>query len=212
LLRNWRRINQSEFLRGGIERIDAEAGRLFSLVGYLRDTVVLFDEVEELVQARAADDVVGERADKLSRLLTTSMLPRVADLRDRKRIVFIFNTNHVSSIDRAIARLGRFDIVRCILPLSPSERKQIMKQLVKNAGLPNAARKALTDDSLIAQIENFGFPDINDLVRRIGVETLVEEKAFDNAMLEKAIEVGRRAVSNTLVQEFRELRKYVDRP
>lgn len=205
-------INQSEFLREGMERLDAVAGLLFTLVGYLRNTVVLFDEVEELVQARAADDRSAERADKLSRLLTTSMLPRVADLRDRKRIVFIFNTNHVSTIDVAIARLGRFDIVRCVLPPTAVERKKIMTSLVKKANLPLPAQAALTDDKFVKKTEHFGFADLSDLVRRIGVEILVDAKTFNEAMLEAAIKVGERAVNAELVERFKKLSRTGDRP
>ncbi len=44
-------VNQSEFLRGGIERLDAEAVRLCRLVGYLRDTVTYSSmKSRELVQ------------------------------------------------------------------------------------------------------------------------------------------------------------------
>src|SRR5260370_35361810 len=107
------------------------------------------------------------------------MLSRTAGLRDRKRIVFLFNTNHLASIDTAIARLGRFDIVRCVLPPTPAERKKILEMLAGKADLPAFARDELASDALVDATESFGFSDLNDLVRRICVRTRVDTKPFE---------------------------------
>jgi hypothetical protein len=112
-------ITQSDFLKAGRDKIETEADHIFTACGFLKNVVVLFDELEELILSRDAfaRDIgakvqrEGIGADLESRLLTTSMLPKIHELRDRRRIVFIFATNRLARIDHAATRLGRFDII-----------------------------------------------------------------------------------------------------
>jgi len=109
-------ITQSDFLRLGRDKIDAEAERVFSLCARLKDTVILFDELEELILAREeqSSGEGSQGSDPTSRMLTTSMLPRIHELRDRERSVFIFATNRLVRVDSAATRLGRFDIIHFV--------------------------------------------------------------------------------------------------
>lgn len=132
-------VNQSEFLRRGMDNIDAEADRMFRLLEHLRDMVVVFDEVEELVRTREGEP------DKTSRLLTNAMLPRINDLRERKRIFFIFVTNHLETIDAAILRRGRFDIVQAVMPPDEGTREKILSQLLRQVTAPKEVCDALHD-------------------------------------------------------------------
>jgi SpoVK/Ycf46/Vps4 family AAA+-type ATPase len=75
--------------------------------------VVLLDEFDELVQDRDQSD-----AESSSRFLTTAMLPKIAELADRRRIVYLLATNHIERFDDAISRAGRFDLVIPVLPPS----------------------------------------------------------------------------------------------
>jgi SpoVK/Ycf46/Vps4 family AAA+-type ATPase len=43
------------------------------------------------------------------------MLPKLSQIYDRRRVVFILATNHINQFDFAISRLGRFDIVVQVL-------------------------------------------------------------------------------------------------
>lgn len=113
-------ITQSDFLKSGQDKIDAEAGKIFTLCLSLKSVVLLFDELEELILARDGASLLGgadrqpATTTQASRLLTTSMLPKIHELRDRKRIVFIFATNRLTEIDAAATRLGRFDIIKWV--------------------------------------------------------------------------------------------------
>jgi SpoVK/Ycf46/Vps4 family AAA+-type ATPase len=44
------------------------------------------------------------------------MLPRIAALAGRRRIVYLLATNHIERFDDAISRPGRFDLVLPVLP------------------------------------------------------------------------------------------------
>jgi hypothetical protein len=104
-------ITQSDFLKSGRDKIETEADKIFTACAFLKDVVVLFDELEELILSRDALTNEGVGAERDSRLLTTSMLPKIHELRDRRRIVFVFATNRLRHIDQAATRLGRFDMI-----------------------------------------------------------------------------------------------------
>jgi hypothetical protein len=202
-------VNQNAFLSHGFDNIDREADRLFRLISYLKETVVLFDEVEELVQAR-------ETTDKTSRILTTAMLPRIAELRDRHRIVFIFATNRAESIDDAIARLGRFDMIRCIMPPTRGERSSMLDGLFKKYDIPKLAVKLFRKARLSDQTENFGYTNLEALVKYIQVETIIKNRKLDEKLINKALDVYKRSVDSakfkTELEGFRKYSAIFDRP
>jgi SpoVK/Ycf46/Vps4 family AAA+-type ATPase len=119
-------LNQSAFLRRGLQNLDAEAERVFQLLGHLRNAVVLLDEIEGMVESRAT--VRGNQEN--SYFLTTAMLPRLHHLRESARIIFIIATNHIDHVDPAARRLGRIDIIRYVGP--PNEDSRFLA-LVKGA-------------------------------------------------------------------------------
>ena len=45
-----------------------------------------------------------------SRMLTTAMLTKLADLRGSRRVAFFVATNRISALDAAATRPGRFDM------------------------------------------------------------------------------------------------------
>jgi AAA+ superfamily predicted ATPase len=121
-------IGSRDFLRDGSDKIDAQADRIFYHCSYLRDVVILFDELEELIRDREVE------LDKQSRLLTTSMLPRIQELRDQKSAVFIFATNRLKTLDLAATRLGRFDIIKYLGYPSTADKIKILNDAKAKAG------------------------------------------------------------------------------
>ncbi len=109
-------VNPSYFVRNGMDRVQAEADRLFSMLEVAERIVVLLDEFDEMVRDR-------ERADEvLSRFLTTSMLPKLANINKNRRIVFIVATNYINRFDLAISRPGRFDLILQVMPPTAEEK------------------------------------------------------------------------------------------
>jgi hypothetical protein len=104
-------IDPSLLLRNGMDGIQAEANAIFRMLGETERVVVLFDEFDELVRERGSS-----RAEPFSRLLTTAMLPKLANIHKRATLVFIIATNNVGEFDLAIRRQGRFDRVLQIMP------------------------------------------------------------------------------------------------
>lgn len=207
-------INTNTFLKSGIEKIDFEAGRIFTLVSYLKDVVVFFDEVEELVLDR---NPTGVTSDQRSRLLTTSMLPRINDLRSINRIVFIFATNYLDHIDAAIVRTGRFDCVQCILPPNRTDRRRMLEKIVekieKGTKVEKELLKLLINKGNIEKTYRFCYADMEALVKRI-VNRRNESTAMPlESVIEKEINVGLGAViEEEELIKFKRSKEKFDRP
>lgn len=143
-------ITPSEFLGNGLEQVHAQVDERFRDLMDLRMAVVFFDEMDALAQTREGDESNEEKArlsarilqvlqqpsragrggalDVTRQLLTTSMLPKLANLWDQKQVIFLMATNHKQQLDPAITRPNRFDLLLCVAP--PSwEKKSTVENL-----------------------------------------------------------------------------------
>jgi hypothetical protein len=75
--------------------------------------VILFDEIEEFCLDRTNPSLTME-----SRMLTTAMLTKLADLRGSRRCAFFIATNRLTALDAAVMRPGHFE--RQLLLTRPS--------------------------------------------------------------------------------------------
>jgi hypothetical protein len=119
-------INPAHFLADGLERIHVRTNVVFDDLSDLSRVVVIFDEMDALVQRRENE------LDVTRQFLTTAMLPKLADLYRGGRVLFFVATNHQSGFDEAIKRSGRFDLLVFMPP--PPWRKKIanLKLLVRD--------------------------------------------------------------------------------
>jgi ATPase family associated with various cellular activities (AAA) len=76
-------LDPSHFTRRGLDNIHAEADALFGRLQRCDQVLVLLDEIDELVREREAS---GEAT---SRFLTTAMLPKLAELHGRRKLVYL---------------------------------------------------------------------------------------------------------------------------
>jgi len=210
-------INTNSFLKSGIEKIDSEAERIFDLVSHLRNVVVLFDEVEELVLNRDNSSIIS---DQRSRLLTTSMLPRINDLRRTNRIVFIFATNYIDHMDPAIIRTGRFDCVQCILPPTSEERKFAIKSILEDyekSGIviEKTLKSHLQNKEMIKKTERFCYADLDALIKRILVRCKEKSIASEEikSIIFNEINAGKGTiVSDVQLSQFKINKEKFDKP
>jgi hypothetical protein len=113
-------LHSSHFVAEGIQGVQQTADRIFSQLMELDHAVVLFDEPDELVREREG------AADAFGRFLTTSMLPKLAELWKQRRIMYFLATNHIRFFDAAIVRSERFDILVFVgLPSFEKKKKQL---------------------------------------------------------------------------------------
>lgn len=128
---NYVEIHSSHFVSEGMASVQKVADRIFSCLMQLDHAVVLFDEVDELVHTRAEGV-----SDPPSRFLTTSMLPRLAELWKRRSVIYFINTNYIAYFDSAITRSKRFDALIFVPPPSfEAKRDQLLKVVDALSGI-----------------------------------------------------------------------------
>lgn len=155
-------IDPSLLLRKGMDGMQAEANKIFRMLEETERIVVLFDEFDELVRERGSVN-----SESFSRLLTTSMLPKLTSIHKRRALIFIIATNHVSEFDLAIRRRGRFDRVVQVMP--PTFDAKMAKHSwgpEKNLDLKgrlDELKVKLTDD-MIRQIGDLTYDECEEFV------------------------------------------------
>jgi hypothetical protein len=127
-------VDPSYLVQEGLDRVQAMANKLFSMLTMVEQVVVLLDEFDELGRSRV------ENEDLLSRFITTAMLPKLAAINRERKIVFLLATNHVSGFDAAFSRPGRFDMLLQVMQptlaskLAFSKWSQILKRSLGGLG------------------------------------------------------------------------------
>ncbi len=113
-------LTPSNFIDQGLEMIEQRSREVFAELSSLRETVILFDELDSLLTDR-------ERLDPASILNFTvpAMLPKLQGLTKsakRHRTIVIFATNFYDRLDPAMVRRGRIDERLVMLPHTRSAR------------------------------------------------------------------------------------------
>ncbi|MEE6176806.1 ATP-binding protein [Mycobacterium sp. 050134] len=99
-------LSPGHFIRRGLEDIESTAAKIFTHLMNLDHTVVFFDECDELFRERSEQSSEGRN---ILSFATASMLPKLQELHNSRRVVFFLGTNFLSHVDIAIRRPGRFD-------------------------------------------------------------------------------------------------------
>lgn len=150
-------VDPSYFVRNGLDRIQAEADRLFNMLAASERIVVLLDEFDEMVRDRTLSTEI------LSRFLTTAMLPKLATINKSRRLVFIVATNYIGSFDLAISRRGRFDVVIQIMPPTFMEKLKRWPKVEKRLEKFNMTQ----DKDIKDNIARLTFDEFKALVPRL---------------------------------------------
>ncbi len=123
----------------------------------------------------------GESLDVTRQLLTTSMLPKIAKLYERGRVLFFMATNHVGGLDDAITRAGRFDLFVCVGPPSWKEKLSRLDTILVEMKLPSKEVKEADEsrnvlrnwvkpaptDELCRALDLFTYDEFSALLRQI---------------------------------------------
>lgn len=129
-------IDTSVFLADGLTNVAARISAVFEKLQELERTIILFDEVEEFCLDRSIPTLAME-----SRMLTTAMLTKLADLRGARRAAFFIATNRLTVLDAAVTRPGRFDLQLFVgTPNLPSRMGRFRARL---DALPDALEPSL---------------------------------------------------------------------
>lgn len=125
-------ITPSDFVRNGIEKSEEAARNLFKELKILRETVVLFDEVDEMLRDRS-DETQTDIA--MLRFLIPGMLPKLQELKqygEKNRLIFIIATNYIDRLDSAVVRPGRIDSHFVLVPPDEWSRYCLIRKFMKD--------------------------------------------------------------------------------
>jgi Cdc6-like AAA superfamily ATPase len=185
-------LQTSDFAGEGVHQVIGKARAIFDRLSLLERAVILFDEVEEFVRDRKAEP------EPSSRMLTTSMLSLIQDLRSKKGVIFIVATNFLDKFDAAISRTGgRFDMMVLISPPSQSEKQRMFRDHLATKGLPpgEAARYAAGFDTFVGKkyheiIYQFAYTEwklaVDAFIEDILAKKKVEEKSLEGILKSRA--------------------------
>ncbi|HUB38937.1 MAG TPA: ATP-binding protein [Streptosporangiaceae bacterium] len=133
-------LDPSNFAAEGLHLLPTTIGKIFNDLREARDTVILLDEMEDLMRNRQSEILAGRGETTFEqRLLTTAILPRLEDLHSSAHSLIFVVTNHFARIDESARRFGRFDMAIEVLPACFEEKcRQILDGLAVIAGEPGA--------------------------------------------------------------------------
>jgi hypothetical protein len=127
-------LSPGDFIKEGLEYIEAQARSVFDRLQRLSRAVVLFDECDELFRNRNPSDE-AEQMRGITAFVTASMLPKLQELHDRGRVVFCICTNKFETLDPAVKRGGRIDHIIGVGPPQAKARLRII-QTALSSSLP----------------------------------------------------------------------------
>jgi hypothetical protein len=120
-------LHPSHFVSEGLPNVQHTADGIFGKLMEVDHAVILFDEIDEMVREREKEP------DQFGRFLTTSMLPRLAELWKARKVIYFVATNHIEFFDRAITRSERFDAVVFLSPPTFDVKKnEVLRILEKD--------------------------------------------------------------------------------
>jgi DNA replication protein DnaC len=170
-------VTPSDFLTSGGELIEARAKAIFEVIQQQRNSLVLFDEIDQLLLDRDSD-LYGAQGD-IFKLLTPGMLTKLGDLAAARRVLFVIATNYYERIDRAIKRPGRIDARYLVLPPAREARRRYLERQIKGGS-------SLEDDhEVLERTVRFTYRELGDLARSVNEAGAGADTAFMLKLIEE---------------------------
>lgn len=141
-------VHASHFVSAGLPEVQRTADEIFDRLMELDHTVILFDEIDELVRERDVEP------DAFGRFLTTSMLPKLAELWEQRKVIYFIATNHIEYFDRAVTRAQRFDALIFVAPPSFNKKIQELYKLIKKQRKAVSIRRTVSERQINAALDN----------------------------------------------------------
>ena len=178
-------ITPSDFVKEGIEQSENKARQLFKELLLLRETVVLFDELDEMLRDR--QDQQSQTGIAMLRFLIPGMLPKLQMLKqfgEKNRLIFIIATNYKDRLDSAVIRTGRVDDAFAVVPPDEPSRYCLIWNFLHNAGYPEIERERLAS-FLAARTQGWVYKEIEHLVGLVRKKMLLHRNDGEEKNLRK---------------------------
>jgi transitional endoplasmic reticulum ATPase len=194
---NFIATKSSDLLSKWYGESEQQIARLFARARQVAPTVIFIDEIDSLVPARGGG--LGEP--QVTERVVNTILAEMDGLEELNNVVVIGATNRPSLIDPALLRPGRFDELIYVAPPDTAGRRRILA--IHTEGMPLADNVDL--ESLAQRTERFTGADLEDLVRRAGLNALrrgLDAGQVTKADFDEALSDTRASVTEQMLGEY----------
>ena len=199
---NFISMKSSDLLSKWYGESEQQIAKMFARARAVAPCVVFIDEIDSLVPARGSG--LGEP--QVTGRVVNTILAEMDGLEEMQSLVVIGATNRPTLIDPALLRPGRFDELVYVGTPDKKGREHILSIHTKD--MPMAGDVDLA--SVAKQTERFTGADLEDVVRRAGLNALrrvggdVDEVAAVD--FDEALKDSRATVTSRMEAEYRKMR------
>jgi transitional endoplasmic reticulum ATPase len=197
---NFIATKSSDLLSKWYGESEQQIARLFARARQVAPTVIFIDELDSLVPMRGGS--LGEP--QVTERVVNTILAEMDGLEELQSVVVIGATNRPNLIDPALLRPGRFDELIYVPVPDAAGRRRILG--IHTKSMPLAGDVDL--DSIAQRSERFTGADLEDLVRRAGLNALrgsIEAGSVTMAEFDKALEETRASVTEEMEREYEQI-------
>jgi transitional endoplasmic reticulum ATPase len=195
---NFIATKSSDLLSKWYGESEQQIARLFARARQVAPTIIFIDEIDSLVPARGAG--VGEP--QVTERVVNTILAEMDGLEEMQSVIVIGATNRPALVDPALLRPGRFDELVYVSVPDAVGRRRILA--IHTAKMPLA--KDVDLDDIAERAERYSGADLEDLVRRAGLNALREfggdVKTVNSAHFEQALRDSRASVTPAMEEEY----------
>jgi transitional endoplasmic reticulum ATPase len=197
---NFIATKSSDLLSKWYGESERQVSRLFQRARQVAPTVIFIDEIDSMAPARGGG--LGEPA--VTERVVNTLLAELDGLEELRGVVVIAASNRPGLLDPALLRPGRFDeLVYVPVPELPG-RRHILG--IHTRSMPLGDDVDL--DDLAGRTEGYTGADLEDLVRRAGLQALRDQLDIERVGMryfEDALGQTRASVTPEMDREYRDL-------
>ena len=197
---NFIATKSSDLLSKWYGESEQQVSRLFQRARQVAPTVIFIDEIDSLAPARGGG--LGEPA--VTERVVNTLLAEMDGLEELRGVVVIAASNRPALLDPALLRPGRFDDLVYVPVPGREGRVHILK--IHTSRMP--LDTGVDIEELADRTNGYTGADLEDLVRRAGLEALREDIAasrVDRRHFDAALKETRASVTPEMEREYEEL-------
>jgi transitional endoplasmic reticulum ATPase len=197
---NFIATKSSDLLSKWYGESERQISRLFQRARQVAPTVIFIDEIDSMAPARGGG--MGEPA--VTERVVNTLLAEMDGLEELRGVVVIAASNRPALLDPALLRPGRFDDLIYVPVPEQDGRLHILR--IHTRDMPLAEDVDL--EQLAARTDGYTGADLEDLVRRAGLQALREDLDVQQVTMpyfEQSLKETRASVTPEMDREYREL-------
>jgi len=199
---NFISMKSSDLLSKWYGESEQQIARMFQRARSVAPCVIFIDEIDSLVPARGS----GQGEPAVTGRVVNTILAEMDGLEELQSVVVIGATNRPALVDPALLRPGRFDELVYVGTPDKAGRKIILG--IHTRDMPLA--KGVDLGRIAAETERFTGADLEDVVRRAGLEALRraggDVQQVTMADFTAALEDSRATVTPAMEEEYKKMR------